>query len=112
VPDLTDVMCNRASRPYVSHATGIEFVIEYIEKYAANTVMSKQILAALLADTAGSTPKTQRLWRGQRDGESLDEHNQQFLRGAGAIALFGSPIRSWFTINFLRPTATFAMTLD
>lgn len=53
VRDLTDAMYNPAMRPFVPHAAGVELVIEYIEKYAAPTVTSEQVMAAL--DGTGKT---------------------------------------------------------
>ncbi len=51
VRDLTDVMYDSASPPYVSHEAGTELVIEYIEKYLAPTVTSIQMLSALSGQT-------------------------------------------------------------
>jgi nicotinamidase-related amidase len=51
VRDLTDVMYDSASPPYVSHEAGTELVIEYIEKYWAPTVTSAQMLRALSGQT-------------------------------------------------------------
>jgi nicotinamidase-related amidase len=47
VRDLTDAMYNPASRPFVSHATGTELVIEHIEQHWAPTVTSNDLLLAL-----------------------------------------------------------------
>ncbi len=47
VRDLTDAMYDSSSRPFVSHAAGVELVIEYIEEHWAPTVTSGQILDAL-----------------------------------------------------------------
>jgi nicotinamidase-related amidase len=55
VRDLTDAMYNPAMRPFVSHAAGVELVIEYIEKYAGPTVTSDQVRAALGAGSASIT---------------------------------------------------------
>jgi nicotinamidase-related amidase len=55
VRDLTDVMYEPSSRPFVSHAAGTELVIEYIEQHWAPTVTSAQIMQAL-PDTSGKDP--------------------------------------------------------
>jgi hypothetical protein len=57
--DLTDAMYNPGSMPYVSHATGVELVIQYIEKYAAPTVTSSQIFAALSDHVSAPAEKAQ-----------------------------------------------------
>ena len=44
VRDLTDAMYNPAQPPYVSHATGTNLVIEYIEKFWCPSVLSKDLL--------------------------------------------------------------------
>ncbi|MEO8996430.1 MAG: hypothetical protein ABI284_03165 [Nitrosospira sp.] len=56
VRDLTDAMYNPASKPYVSHTKGVDLVVQYIEEYAAPTVTSSQILAALSGGVSNSTP--------------------------------------------------------
>lgn len=38
--DLTDVMYDSRSAPHVSHFTGINLIVEYIEKYVAPTIVS------------------------------------------------------------------------
>ena len=43
VRDLTDAMYNPAQPPYVSHATGTNLVIEYIEKFWCPSVHSKDL---------------------------------------------------------------------
>ena len=52
VRDLTDAMYDSASPPYVSHARGLELVIEFIERYWAPTTTSTDILSALKASRA------------------------------------------------------------
>jgi len=47
IRDLTDAMYDSSSRPFVSHAAGVELVIEYIEEHWAPTVTSGQLLDAL-----------------------------------------------------------------
>ncbi len=47
VRDLTDAMYNPASRPYVSHSSGTNLVIEHIEKYWAPSVTSDDLLRQL-----------------------------------------------------------------
>lgn len=47
VRDLTDAMYNPASRPYVSHADGVDLVIKYIERYAGPSIASSELLASL-----------------------------------------------------------------
>jgi hypothetical protein len=47
VRDLTDAMYEPSSRPFVSHATGTELVIQYIEQHWAPTVTSVQMMQAL-----------------------------------------------------------------
>jgi len=47
IRDLTDAMYNPAKPPYVSHSQGTELVIEYIEKYWAPTVTSRDLEKAL-----------------------------------------------------------------
>lgn len=47
VRDLTDVMYEPSSRPFVSHAAGTELVINYIEQTLAPTVTSAQMMQAL-----------------------------------------------------------------
>ena len=44
VRDLTDAMYNPERAPYVSHETGTELVVEYIEKHWCPSVLSKDIL--------------------------------------------------------------------
>ncbi|HEX6984531.1 MAG TPA: ThuA domain-containing protein, partial [Planctomycetaceae bacterium] len=44
VRDLTDTMYNPARRPYVSHFTGNDLIVEHIEKYVCGTVTSDQVL--------------------------------------------------------------------
>ena len=44
VRDLTDTMYNPVRRPYVSHFTGTDLIVEHIEKYVCGTVTSDQIL--------------------------------------------------------------------
>lgn len=55
VRDLTDVMYEPSSRPFVSHAAGTELVIEYIEQHWAPTVTSAQMMQAL-PHTSGKDP--------------------------------------------------------
>ncbi len=52
VRDLTDAMYNPASPPYVSHAQGVELVIEFIERYWAPTTTSTELLSAIHASAA------------------------------------------------------------
>jgi type 1 glutamine amidotransferase len=40
VRDLTDTMYNHRMRPYVSHFTGTELIVEHIEKYVCPTITS------------------------------------------------------------------------
>lgn len=40
--DMTDLMYNPASWPYVSHWKGLDLMIEYIEKYVCPTVLSSE----------------------------------------------------------------------
>jgi nicotinamidase-related amidase len=47
VRDLTDAMYNPASKPYVSHAAGVDLVVGYIERYAGPTITSSELMAAL-----------------------------------------------------------------
>lgn len=42
--DLTDTMYNPRSRPFVSHFTGTDLIVEHIEKYVCPTITSDQIL--------------------------------------------------------------------
>ena len=42
IRDLTDAMYNPAMRPYVSHAEGTQLVVEYIEKFWAPSVESRE----------------------------------------------------------------------
>ncbi|MEE2754792.1 MAG: isochorismatase family protein [Candidatus Latescibacterota bacterium] len=44
IRDLTDTMYNPAMRPYVSHETGTDLVIGYIEKFWCPTVSSSDLL--------------------------------------------------------------------
>ncbi|QEG39735.1 isochorismatase family protein [Roseimaritima ulvae] len=44
VRDLTDTMYNPASKPYVSHFTGTDLIIDHIERYVCPTISSDQIL--------------------------------------------------------------------
>lgn len=44
VRDLTDTMYNPAKRPYVSHFTGTDLIVQHIEKYVCPTITSDQIL--------------------------------------------------------------------
>ena len=44
VRDLTDTMYNPASWPYVSHFSGTDLIINYIERYLCPTVSSDQLL--------------------------------------------------------------------
>lgn len=55
VRDLTDVMYEPSSRPFVSHAAGTELVVRYIEQNWAPTVTSAQIMHAL-PNTQGKGP--------------------------------------------------------
>lgn len=42
--DLTDTMYNPARRPYVSHFTGTERIIDHVERFVCPTVTSNQII--------------------------------------------------------------------
>ena len=42
--DLTDTMYNPAMKPYVSHFTGTDLIIEHIEKWVCPTITSDQLL--------------------------------------------------------------------
>ncbi len=42
--DLTDTMYNPLARPYVSHFTGTDLIIEHIEKFVCPTITSDQFL--------------------------------------------------------------------
>lgn len=44
VRDLTDTMYNPAAKPYVSHFTGTDLIIDHIERFVCPTVSSDQIL--------------------------------------------------------------------
>jgi hypothetical protein len=44
VRDLTDVMYNHRSAPYVDHFTGGDMFTEYIERYLCPTITSDQVL--------------------------------------------------------------------
>ena len=44
IRDLTDTMYNPAREPYVSHFTGTDLIVEYIEKYVCPTATSDQLL--------------------------------------------------------------------
>ena len=44
IRDLTDTMYNPAMRPYVSHETGTDLVIGYIEKFWCPSVSSSDLL--------------------------------------------------------------------
>ena len=52
VRDLTDAMYSPERAPYVSHETGTELVVEYIEKHWCPSVLSKDILRVYLAKEA------------------------------------------------------------
>ncbi len=47
VRDLTDAMYDPADKPYVSHETGTEMVVQHIEKYWAPTTTSEDLLKAI-----------------------------------------------------------------
>lgn len=47
VRDLTDTMYDPNDRPFVSHDTGTELVVQYIEKYWCPTTRSEEILRAI-----------------------------------------------------------------
>ncbi|MDP6443923.1 MAG: isochorismatase family protein [Pirellulaceae bacterium] len=42
--DMTDTMYNPARRPYVSHFTGTDLIVEHIEKWVCPTITSDQLL--------------------------------------------------------------------
>jgi hypothetical protein len=42
--DLTDTMYNSRKRPFVSHFTGTDLVVEHIEKYWCPSITSADIL--------------------------------------------------------------------
>lgn len=42
--DMTDTMYNPAMRPYVSHFTGTDLIVEHIEKWVCPTITSDQLL--------------------------------------------------------------------
>ncbi|MCA9082117.1 MAG: ThuA domain-containing protein, partial [Planctomycetaceae bacterium] len=44
IRDLTDTMYNPASRPFVSHFTGTDLIIEHIEKWVCPTILSTQLI--------------------------------------------------------------------
>lgn len=44
VRDLTDTMYNPRSKPYVSHFTGTDLIIQHIEKFVCPTITSDQLL--------------------------------------------------------------------
>lgn len=44
IRDLTDTMYNPAREPYVSHFTGTDLIVEYIEKYVCPTTTSDHLL--------------------------------------------------------------------
>jgi nicotinamidase-related amidase len=58
VRDLTDAMYESSSRPFVSHASGTELVIEYIEQYWAPTVNSVEMMQALAGMAAREERKS------------------------------------------------------
>jgi alpha-L-fucosidase len=43
VRDLTDLMYNPARHPYVNHFTGLDLMIDYIEKYICPTILSTDL---------------------------------------------------------------------
>jgi hypothetical protein len=58
VRELTDAMYESSSRPFVSHASGTELVIEYIEQYWAPTVNSVEMMQALAGMAAREERKS------------------------------------------------------
>ncbi len=42
--DLTDTMYNPAAKPYVSHFSGTDLIVEHIEKYVCPTISSDQLI--------------------------------------------------------------------
>ena len=44
VRDMTDTMYNPAAKPYVSHFSGTDLIVEHIEKYVCATISSDQII--------------------------------------------------------------------
>jgi nicotinamidase-related amidase/type 1 glutamine amidotransferase len=42
--DLTDTMYNPAAKPFVSHFSGTDLIVEHIEKYVCPTITSDQII--------------------------------------------------------------------
>ena len=44
VRDLTDTMYNPAMRPYVSHFSGTDLIVEHVEQYVCPTISSDQVL--------------------------------------------------------------------
>lgn len=47
VRDLTDTMYNPASKPFVSHFTGTDLIVSYIQRYVCPTITSDQLLGGM-----------------------------------------------------------------
>ena len=54
--DMTDTMYNPAMRPFVSHFTGNDLIVEHIEKYWCPTITSADILSPLAPALRGEGP--------------------------------------------------------
>ena len=54
--DMTDTMYNPAMKPFVSHFTGNDLVVEHIEKFWCPTITSVEILAPLAPALGGEGP--------------------------------------------------------
>ena len=54
--DMTDTMYNPAMKPFVSHFTGNDLVVEHIEKFWCPTITSADLLAPLAPALGGEEP--------------------------------------------------------
>ncbi len=55
--DMTDTMYNPAMKPFVSHFTGNDLVVEHIEKYWCPTITSADLLSPLAPALVGEGPE-------------------------------------------------------
>lgn len=79
--DMTDIMYEPNSWPYVSHFTGIDLVIEHIERFVCPTVTSDQVVGGAPFQFAGDRRDRLALWVGEAVDENDLESFQWALQG-------------------------------
>ncbi len=81
--DLTDTMYNPAMRPFVSHFTGTDLVVEHIEKHWCPTLISGDFLDGKEYRFPGDTRPHVVILIGEEEYQTADHAAQVCRRGAG-----------------------------